>query len=32
MTNEQDNLVACKGCDKKFKTDRQLHAHIKVHN
>jgi len=27
-----DNQATCKGCGKVFKTDRQLHAHIKVHD
>ena len=32
MTDNQNNQVACKGCSKTFETDRQLHAHIKVHD
>ena len=30
--SEKENKVICKACGKEFKTERQLHAHIKVHN
>ena len=32
MIDSQNNQVVCKACGKEFKTDRQLHAHIKVHD
>jgi hypothetical protein len=32
MSEPKDNEVICKACEKEFKTDRQLHAHIKVHD
>jgi hypothetical protein len=32
MSEGKDNQAICKACDKGFKTDRQLHAHIKVHD
>ena len=32
MSEDKDNQVICKACGKEFKTDRQLHAHIKVHD
>ena len=30
--SEQGDKVICKACGKEFQTERQLHAHIKVHN
>ena len=30
--SQQEDKVICKACGKEFKTERQLHAHIKVHN
>tara|TARA_Y100000310_G_scaffold327947_1_gene395167 strand:+ start:1892 stop:2851 length:960 start_codon:yes stop_codon:yes gene_type:complete len=32
MIEGKENEVICKACGKEFKTDRQLHAHIKVHD
>ena len=31
MTEDNNNEVICKECGKAFKTERQLHSHIKVH-
>ena len=31
MTKGKENEVICKDCSKVFQTERQLHAHIKVH-
>ena len=31
MTEDNNNEVICKECGKTFKTERQLHSHIKVH-
>ena len=30
--SEKKNSIICKACGKEFETERQLHAHIKVHN
>jgi len=31
MTGQKENEAVCKDCGKVFQTERQLHAHIKVH-
>lgn len=32
MNLHETNKAICKACGKKFVTDRQLHAHVKVHD
>ena len=32
MIDDPNNQAICKACGKEFETDRQLHAHIKVHD